>query len=684
VELDEVRRALQSDDEEVRHAALAHVPPGGAPDALQLLIDAMGDESWRVRKEAVSRVTAWTDADGAAVALITALGEESNIARRNAAVEALGVIGRSAVPRLLDALDAGIVNRKLVIDALGMIGDGRAVNPLCAALRDPDPNLRAAAAEALGHLGRREAVSHLQDAVEADDLLTRLAALEALNRLGASVPYRILTPSLAEPVLRRAALEALGFAGDAGALPDMIAALGDRARGAREAAVTALQALHAMVSSEVAGRVEEHLHRAPAAALEGLSATLASDSRALRRSAAALLGWARRPETLPALCRLLRDETTQDVAADAIVAFGADAAAPLQALCPELDPDLRALIFELLPRLGAAASAPQVCELLARALADDEPEPAAAAARALGLIGQSVGLPAGQGTVAALFQALGREGQVAIAAAAALGAIGARAYDEVHTLVAAHGLSGPLGPYLCRVLGACGRADDRRLLLGALRDESAVLRRAAADALAALGNDPAVTEALIFALSDESISVRAAAARALGSLGAAAAAPALAAVALGAAHEGGRDDEPPAVRAAALRALGLIGGAEALPALRTLATNLDGALASIALEMLGRHGTAADDPALLAGLQHADPEAVKAALRALGQRDTAAARAAVTGALEHARWDVRRVAVEALGARPDAAARVALTARLERETDDLVRQAINQSLAERG
>jgi HEAT repeat protein len=683
VELDEVRRALQSDDEETRHAALADVPVSGAA-ALQLLIEAMGDESWRVRKEAVSRVTAWPDPLAAAVALIAALGEESNIARRNAAVEGLGLVGRPAVPLLLDALRAGLVNRKLVVDSLGVIGDARAVPPLGAVLSDPDPNLRAAAAEALGHLGRRDAVPALEAALAAGDLLTRLAALEALNRLGASVPYHVLAPLLGEPVLRRAALEALGFAGDAEALPDMIAALGDHARGAREAAVTALQALHAMVSSEVATRIEDRLHAAPPAARDGLCATLASDSRALRRSAAALLGWARRPETLPALCQLLRDEGTQDVAADAIVAFGEQAAAPLQALCPELDPDLRALIFDLLPRLGAAAAAPELCELLGRAVTDDEPEPAAAAARALGLVGQAVGLPRDQGAVAALFQALGREGQVAIAAAAALGSIGARAYDEVHTLVAAHGLGGPLGPYLCRVLGACGRTDDRRLLLGALRDESAVLRRAAADALSGLGADPAVTEALVFALSDESISVRAAAARALGNLGAAAAVPALAGVARGSAQEGGGRDDEPAVRAAALRALGLIGDAAALPTLRALCTHADGALASVALEMLGRLGTAADEPALLAGLQHEDTEAVKAAVRALGARGSAAARAALGDALAHPRWDVRRAAAEALAASPDAAVRAALKARLEVEADELVRQALTQAVAGRG
>jgi len=245
--LDEIRRILATGDDEERHAALARLAGNQDRAALDLLIEAMGDESWRVRKEAVSRVSAWPRADEAAAVLVAALGEESNVSRRNAAVEALGLVGRPAVPHLLGALATPPSMRKLVIDALGVIGDGRAVGPLSAELRDEDANLRAAAAEALGHLGHREAVPALLAALGAADLLTRLAALEALNRLGAGVPYDRLAPLLAEPVLRRAALEALGFAGDAGALPAMITALSDRSRGAREAAVTALQALHTMV-----------------------------------------------------------------------------------------------------------------------------------------------------------------------------------------------------------------------------------------------------------------------------------------------------------------------------------------------------------------------------------------------------------------------------------------------------
>ncbi|HEY3351856.1 MAG TPA: HEAT repeat domain-containing protein, partial [Polyangia bacterium] len=381
MELEAVRAALRSDDEEQRHAAVAALPVDGGAESLAVLIDAMGDESWRVRKEAVSRIAAWPTPDRAVPALCQALGEESNIARRNAAVEALGLIGRPAVAELLVELHKGGAERKLVIDALGAIGDPRAVPPLSASLGDEDPNVRAAAAEALGHLGRRDAMPALLGALRGGDLLTRLAALEALNRLGASVPYPVLAPLLDEPVLRRAALEALGFAGDPDALPAMIDALAARSRGAREAAATALVALHATVPSEVAARIEAGLAAAPAEALRGLCATLGAEARPLRRAAATLLGWARRPETLGDLCGALRDEATQDVAAAAIIAYGAAAVGPLCALCPDLDPDLRAQVYAVVTRLGPVADR-RLTDLFTRAVCDDDDEPAAAAARA--------------------------------------------------------------------------------------------------------------------------------------------------------------------------------------------------------------------------------------------------------------------------------------------------------------
>src|SRR5207245_1728029 len=106
------------------------------------------------------------------------------------------------------------------------------------------------------------------------------------------------------------------------------------------------------------------------------------------------------------------------------------------------------------------------------------------------------------------------------------------------------GFAGAEAPHLARILGACGTAADRPLLLGLLRGDAPAIRAAAADALGALGGgDQETEEALCFALADEAVEVRAAAARALGRFASPPAASALA---------GAATDGDPGVRVAAV------------------------------------------------------------------------------------------------------------------------------------
>src|SRR5207248_2484104 len=135
-------------------------------------------------------------------ALIAALSEDANVGLRNAAVEALAAIGKPSVVPLLTALRAGGEHRKLVIDALGAIGDPQAVEPLCSSMEDADPNVCASAAEALGCIGGPRVAEALVTMLHRDDLLPRLAALESLVRVGAVVPLARLRPLLDEPILR--------------------------------------------------------------------------------------------------------------------------------------------------------------------------------------------------------------------------------------------------------------------------------------------------------------------------------------------------------------------------------------------------------------------------------------------------------------------------------------------------
>ena len=82
---------------------------------------------------------------------------------RNFAANALGRIGdeRAVEPLLVALRDADENVRDYAASALGDIGDARAVEPLIAALRDADENVRFWAAKALGQIGDAHAVAPL-------------------------------------------------------------------------------------------------------------------------------------------------------------------------------------------------------------------------------------------------------------------------------------------------------------------------------------------------------------------------------------------------------------------------------------------------------------------------------------------------------------------------------------------
>jgi HEAT repeat protein len=670
---EQIRVLLRSSDEEDRRRALADIPEGWTAGTLAVLIDAMGDPSWRVRKDAVARIARWPDPDGAVPMLIATLVDDSNVGLRNAAVEALAAIGRPSVGPLGTALEAGGDHRKFLIDALGAIGDRSAVNVLVRRLDDPDENVRAAAAEALGNLGGADAVSALRKRLSGADLLGRLAAIEALNRLGAQVPVAELLPMLSQPILRRAVLEALGHSGDLAALPMLAEGIVDRTRGVREASAVALCALHAGQKDEgLRSAIEDAVRARSSVAMEGLIFAVSADAVGVRRAAVSVLGWGRWPEALPRLVDALRDEEIHDATRGAIVAYGAAAVEPLSQLVREAGQELRSEIIGIFPRLGAEAGSPRVTALLTRALDDEDPAAAAAAARALGEVG-------GKEALGALFHALGRTDDVQVpqAASVALGKLGRRFYDEVRMLIGARGLeTGVSGVFLCRVLGMLGRAEDRPLLLGALKTDTPALRRAAVEALGVLGPASESREALSYALADEDAHVRASAAEALGSLGDPEAVLALV-------HA--TSDDVESVRIAATRALGALGDRRAAPALREMLRAQTGILTVHAVESLGRlrPGTDGDpEEVFLEILSHKDPEVVKAAICVLAARQSAKSTAGLVTVLGHAKWDVRRQAAQSLASRisVDPVAVRALEVRLAGERDALVREAIAMAL----
>lgn len=151
----------------------------------QALIDhvlaAVSSQDPRVRTAAIEVLGVEGNAAGVP-ALVTHLGG-SRWESRQVAIASLRRIGVAAVEPLADQL-AGSNSRRVraaIVDVLGQIGSGAAVEPLLRALSDPGRLVRGNAATALGAIGDPRAVTDLVATLEDEDTGVRNAAGAALR-----------------------------------------------------------------------------------------------------------------------------------------------------------------------------------------------------------------------------------------------------------------------------------------------------------------------------------------------------------------------------------------------------------------------------------------------------------------------------------------------------------------------
>ncbi len=153
----------------------------------------------------VEKMQARRDVQG----LIKVLGYKKDDKVRQAAVEALVKIGAPAVEPLIAALkkDEEWYVRKTAAEALGQIGDVRAVEPLIVALKEGD--MRRVSAEALGKIGDTRAVEPLIATLKDKDSDVCKAAAEALGKIGDDRAIELLIAALKTWELSRVAAIAL-------------------------------------------------------------------------------------------------------------------------------------------------------------------------------------------------------------------------------------------------------------------------------------------------------------------------------------------------------------------------------------------------------------------------------------------------------------------------------------------
>jgi len=303
----------------------------GAP-AVQPLLAALEDQDWQVRKAAAEALG--KIGDGRAVAPLVAALHEGGVVSI-AATEALGKIGAPAVGPLLAAFRGREWRTPQATDQVLRQLGAAAVEPLVAALGDRDGHVRCSAAQRLGATRSARAVAPLIAALKDQDWRVCEAAIEALGQIGDERAVEPLITCLCDPDSARckaAAARVLGRRGDPRVVGPLIATLKDADGSVRRAAAEAL------------GQIGD------APAVEPLVAALKDRDGHVRRAAAESLdrlGW--KPASSG-------NEVAHSVAKedwDKCVQIGAPAVEPLLAILKDTDwTPLWAAAAESLGKIG--------------------------------------------------------------------------------------------------------------------------------------------------------------------------------------------------------------------------------------------------------------------------------------------------------------------------------------------
>lgn len=194
----------------------------GDPRAVQSLIEALNDSDRNVRLVIVGALAQFRD--GQAEAGLRKAQKDSDWLVRSQADFALSQRQNKNAPLPLTG-DSQF--RASAVEALGRLGDRRAVKFLTELLQDRAPRVRIAAAEALGRIGDTSAAAALVDATKDDEGRMRITAAEALPALDADLAIQPLIDLLNsdDPKARIRAADALGKMRDARAAEPLVSAL---------------------------------------------------------------------------------------------------------------------------------------------------------------------------------------------------------------------------------------------------------------------------------------------------------------------------------------------------------------------------------------------------------------------------------------------------------------------------
>ena len=190
------------------------------PDNQWLLLQMLGDESWRVRQAAVANLAQCPEPAIAPLLLDLLRQHHHNPGVVDSVLRILMLSSLDTTSLLLEcATDADIDLRIYAMTALGEQRDARALTGLMQGLADADINVRYHAIESLGRQRHIAAVEPLVAIAESHEVFLAFPALDALARIGDGTVVPRLLPLLSDHMLALPTIETLSRLGDPTVIP---------------------------------------------------------------------------------------------------------------------------------------------------------------------------------------------------------------------------------------------------------------------------------------------------------------------------------------------------------------------------------------------------------------------------------------------------------------------------------
>lgn len=658
-----IQTALMSSDEEVRRKAIQDVRGLSLHDARDLIFTAMGDESWRIRKEAVELFVGGNPDQNQIADLLELLRNEDNAGLRNSAAEAVIRLGcRSATPLIHMVNDPDADVRKFVVDVMGNIPDQTFIPSLLSALQDADVNVAAAAAEHIGNIGTSAHVPALLNAIAENSAeLFRFSALASIGKLATPAPVPEVIRTLADnELLRKAVYDCLGSIADESAMSILLEGMGLSQKSSRNAALMAVYRLYLRSDDESRQAIESSLH----VLRGGNVVSLLMDSFdpydvTLSEAVIVVLDIIGDKRCVEVLLRAYVHERLARFALTALRNLGTDGMDVLLSSYNTFDEERRAAVCSL---IGDCLYLPGSA-IVSRAIGDGCQRVQRAAVASAGKLGLTNCIPAIVDLLNTNDTDL-RDSVVTCLQALAL-------LDRGAVLSVASQMADSLQPDLRRnaavLFAALGDCDRLSLMA---KDENPLVREAAVISIGRL-RFSAATGTLLIALVDENPDVRIAAAEALGAVGDDTVVDPLT-------HA--LQDDDMWVQCAALKSLAAIDPATALESVTALSAHADGLLMLTCIDLLDHVGGEEALNLVVRALDNGDSEIVVRALEVIARHSSERLIDSAPRLLSHSNWNIRISCARAVAYLPAEKAAQLISAALAHEDNDVVRAEMHSLL----